>query len=310
MSIEYKRGRATELRVHIGAHKTGTTHLQAALTAAQVEIRSFGATYIPLEQARSWFSEFPYSVWGYRAVRVFPISRRYILRQRVRDLLGQIYASAVVDGWVVISEEDIIGNTQCLMECKFYPHLAKLHVIEEVAKIIPTKLFITIRSLDQFLVSAYAESIKGRRLSRRDFEAMASFFLHSKVIWYRLVKRIMRASPSSEIEVWVYDDYRENWRSFLSRLTGQSFAGASEVSIPNRTRTPSERAILDAESLALTNRIERHKAVRALFAEDLEHLDRARFDPFSDTEKKNFRCSFEQDINLINRKFPGLIKRF
>lgn len=51
-------GRVSEWRIHLGAHKTATTHLQNSLAVRADEIRRAGATFIPLEAVRPIFERY------------------------------------------------------------------------------------------------------------------------------------------------------------------------------------------------------------------------------------------------------------
>lgn len=300
----------TEWRIHVGAHKTATTHLQITLETARFQIKDLGSNFLPHQAARKFFSGSPYGRWSSQMAQTMPFVRPVLLQKKTTELLKKLRREAQVTGPMAFSEEDLLGNTLCILEGKLYPNPKKMHMVAQLSRNAPLRIFLTIRSLDGYLPSAYAEALKGVPLAQSDFRDAVERFSASSLHWTSLISRLYRIAPQAQFEVWNFDDYGTNWRELHRALLGVPLTEFPDVSPPPRTRTPSEAAILIAEANRTPRGPARARQIREIYVRDIEAGKSVKFDPLSADEKAHFRKLYQEDLSVISQRFPGVLRIF
>ncbi len=169
--------------VHLGAHKTATTHLQHAL--AQVRGRFEGRLFLPKELRAS----------GLRLQEWLSGESEGREHHRV---LRQAFAVPVR---LVISEENILGVTPGVFE-PFSPLLypraePRLRRLVQVLPDRPVILALAMREGAGFMVSCYAQALlAGRVMPFDDFRAGVD---PTALDWSGLVARLRAALPEAQI---------------------------------------------------------------------------------------------------------------
>ena len=138
-----------KFRVHIGAHKTATTHLQNSLASQRELLREAGTDYIPRRiseplRRTSWRMAIPNNVHERRWANTLSANRQG----------PQV---------VAISDENISGGSRSLLADPFYPRIeSRLRALTSLTSPARLVIFLSIRSFETLLPSAYVEAIKGR----------------------------------------------------------------------------------------------------------------------------------------------------
>ena len=307
----------TEWRFHVGAHKTATTHLQRILQSRSEELLQKSVTYLPLSVARPLLKPhiaWPYTRFTYYLSCVFPRLRGLFIdaRRRGHALGAQLKARQMTTGSLVVSEEDILGRALRwgMKGDTLYPHIHFVSYLEVLARKAPLHIFLTVRSLDGFLVSYYCETLKGHALKRSHLDAKIGEMISAPPRWLDLVRRISAAAPSARIEIWKYDEYAMKWPAMHESLCGCKLSEIADIGRPTLTRSPSERAVRLAEELAMESGPERARRVREIFREDIEGGTGEKFDPLDEPTRRILRERFERDLGEIERHFPDALRKF
>ena len=297
----------TELRLHLGAHKTATTHLQDSIAAVMAHVADQGVNYVPRDVFR----------WGvaWRKLKNRPDAQTLSdihLVPTFDPVRQELLAHVTVQGPLAVSEENLLGSLRTITKNQLYPNPKGLKLLTRLWPDKPLRLFLCIRSLDDFLPSAYCQVIKVNPLAREDLEAARQRFLLQPKPWFCLVKRIRAIAPHASLEVWNYDEYRQHWlemhRSFLG-LPGIQIAGVVD---PVSTRRLSQAMVAKAEQLpANLKGDQRRKAVFQIVRQHAEqNPDAPPFQPFSARDAAFFRDQFQRDLNAIEGHFPGVLHSF
>ena len=150
------KSRPVEWRIHIGAHKTATTHLQDTLELLRSQLSCAGIDYIPRQLMRSVRIG---KKW--RAFRRMPLGGLIGRRVFQRALVPLMQGPQVV----AISEENLIGTSRGLLTALLYPDAAhRLAPFEALARISKVRVFLSIRRFDEVLPAAYVQTLKERRV--------------------------------------------------------------------------------------------------------------------------------------------------
>lgn len=285
-------------RVHIGAHKTATTHFQDCLAEVSPQLLDLDCGYITREAFRQ--------AGGLPRI---PPSRR-LLRA-----IGLPVAALPPRHWLnlqasqtetlLLSEENILGGVSGLFSRSLYPRaeygLERLRKLAGGAEI---SIFLSIRSLSSLLPSAYAQRCRFGRSLSGDFERVRHAALLQPMRWAAFVDRVTRLFAPSDITIWRFEDYIRNPEPYLAAFCGTSTLTFTSRAAPASTRSPSADAIRATEQLdPLLPRKIREEAAMVICERD---EGQERFQPFSAEEADMLTRAYEQDIAAIRSAHPEI----
>ena len=291
----------THWRVHLGAHKTATTHLQETLTLVRPALAARGLDYIPNPLLRE--RRLAREIWKRRPLVRLPLIGPWQMREAIEAAVTPLRLGPQT---VVLSEENILGVPEQVLRVPFYPQaeqsVTRLAMLGSKAKLV---LFLSIRGYDGLLPSAYAESLKFR--PPRDGGFNRARLLATPPSWYDLVALIHRSAPGVPLRIWRQEDYRENAQAIMEEVCGLELGPLPDISDPSWTRSPTAEGIRAAEELDRDlTMVERRRQVGELYAT----AGGERFQPFSEAERSELRNRYAADLARIEREFPGEIMRF
>lgn len=293
-------------RVHLGAHKTATTHLQETLSAARIGLAERGVDFVPTLQVlrRQRFAE---ALGQRRPIARVPILGPVHMRDAIEATVAPVRAGPDV---VVVSEENILGVPRHILTRSFYPEASqRIGRLASLGLEADLRLFLSIRSQDRLLPSAYAEMLKYGLPPAGGFEDIRARLLAEPPSWFDLVARIRAAAPDVPLRVWRQEDYRANARAVMETLCGRPLGPLPDLPDPARTRSPSAAAIAAAEALppelAHGERLARVREIYAVVAPS-----DARFQPFDAGERRRLRAAYAADLERIARVFPDVMMAF
>lgn len=297
-------GPVRQWRIHIGAHKTATTHLQETLTRVRPDLAARGIDYLPNPLIRT--RRLSWVLWRRRPMARLPILGPAHMRSVFETTFDPIRTGPET---VVLSEENILGMPHHILSETFYPLAEQtLSRIASLGGRADLQLFLSIRSYDALLPSAYVESLKHSVPAPGGFEALRERLLANPPSWYDLLERIHAAAPGVPIRIWRQEDYRANAQEIMEEFCGCPLGELPEISDPSWTRTPSATAIAAAERVPEMPQPERLVRVKALFSASAPGDDR--FNPLSDAERRQLRGRYEADLARIAETWPGAMMRF
>jgi hypothetical protein len=292
-------------RIHIGAHKTATTHLQETLALVRGGLAERGVDFIPNRLVRK--HGLAVQLWKRQLIARLPFVGSAHMRDAIEAIIEPLRLGPEV---VVLSEENILGRPDQVFEEPFYPQVGQtVGRLASLAARAELELFLSIRSYDTFLPSAYAEHLKHTAPPPGGFEGMRERLVERPPSWYDLVRRIRAAAPMARLRIWRQEDYRANDAAIMAALCGCRLPPLPEISDPSWTRSPSASAIAEAEKLpAHLSHAERRALVRGIYAASDPASDR--FRPFAPPERQRLRAAYEADLGRIDRDHPEAILSF
>ncbi len=288
-----------EWRIHIGAHKTATTHVQDTLAVHREGMAARGVDYIPRE------------VFG-------PLQRRYSNPGHWRRRLWspplaalfhrQLAALRQGPDIVLLSDEDLLGYSDDLLAPVLYPRFRGTHLIQSLAHRAPVVLFLSIRAYDTLLPSAYAQLLKSHVTQPAWQSRVAAEVTAAPPSWPDLITRLLETFPSATLRVWQQENYRTHWQTFLTALAGGNMGVFPDLPPPKRTASPSAEAICAAEALpgelSLRNR---RVQVRQLYEDFAAREERARWHPYDDKTTAWLKALYAEDLRRIEEAYPGML---
>ena len=281
--------------LHLGAHKTATTHIQ--MSCAALDLDAMGVGYAGNDELT------PKRIPDMRA-RALPRKLSPWLRRR--EMLRRLGGMGRLRGRMVLSNEDWIGHGEAALEPVAYPEAGPRirSLVRGLARDGTVELFLSVRCADAFLSSVYAQVLRYRPYPG-GFEPIRARALDRPPDWVDLVERIAAAAgPGVPLRVWPYEAYRPNSLAILRAITGLPLEAAPEIADPPATRTPSAEAVRAVEALSdVTAYSERIPRVAAIY----DGIPGERFMPFTDRERALLREAYEAQLDALRRRRPEVM---
>ena len=190
-----------KLHLHLGAHKTATTHFQKVLEVNRCLYPS-NISYIEMEQFRNNVR------WKGDCVDLTVCG----------SYLEEIKNSSPT---LVISEENLSGDTGNIHRDLFlYSRIEnKLKGLECFTKAFDDiEIWFSVRSMDGFIPSVFCESLRHHRY--RKFEGV--YAGNYTQIWFPVIQSICRLFPNSRINVIRYENYTTILPLVIERIFGEN----------------------------------------------------------------------------------------
>ncbi len=291
-------------RIHIGAHKTATTHLQETLTNIRSRLVARGVDPIPLGAVRA--AGLAQALNERRIATRLPILRGVIAKRLLSEILDPLREGPET---VVLSEEKLMGAPRKVFSDPFYPMVE--HIVPTLATLggkADVTLFLSIRGFAAQLASTYAQELRVLPPPEGGFDAIRARLVKKPPSWFELAQRIRKAAPTTPLRVWRQEDYRDHKREIMSELVGCDTGALPEIKDPLRTKSPSLEAIREAEGLPRNlSAEERRRTVDAIFA---SAGPGTRFQPFSKEEIALFQENYDADMKRMDELDPEMRMRF
>lgn len=205
-----------QIALHIGAHKTATTHLQRSLSEQSEVLRDVGVRFFGPPFFRNETS----------------IKERFGLRgdvtaEQAKATFAEMSGAAKR---VIISEENFIGtmhNRFAQMAFPLYPQGAD-RISALADRIAPdgVDVFLGLRNPAHYISSCYGQALMGGH--KVVLEDVKTHNTISAIDWADLVARIKAARGVRSLTVWRYEDYRALFTQITDRLVGTQ-AGLSPL---------------------------------------------------------------------------------
>lgn len=240
-------GSGLRIIVHIGAHKTASTHLQMAMRRAGERLKGRGVAYFgPGALRRHGLGVPEYLSAG---------SEDPDHAERIRTGLAR-RPDQPCDR-LVLSDENLLGNAhnvELIHTARLYPRgparLARLAPLLPAGQVV---LALAIRNPAAFLVSAYAQRLMSGRL--QTYSDYTQGLDPARLSWADLIERVQAALPGAACHVWRYEDYPANAPEVLRILLGEAAPVARPVpGIAHPGLSARAHAALMAEAPALAAR--------------------------------------------------------
>lgn len=209
--------------LHVGAHKTATTHLQQAIRAQRRALLAQGVGFFGPPHFRS--HRFPF-----REVMAWRGAPEALRARHAPGLVGRHARLSRL----VLSEENILGGAhddEMFEQGRFYPRAgARLARFMAAAGAERVTLFLAVRDPASFLLSAYSQKLlSGSPLA---FDSFIGALAPVRLSWLELLARLLAVPGVAHCVVWRFEDYPAVAGEVLDRMLAP--AGAVRVPLPEQ----------------------------------------------------------------------------
>ena len=196
--------------LHVGVHKTATSHLQQSLWRAEDVLADNGVRFYGPKYFRLPGRSLP-ALFGLKSGRA--------PRRPPQDQIRLLRKSA---GRLVLSEENFIGELHLAEGPPMltrYPEAGdRIGALAEAMDCGGLEVFIGLRNPAAYLNSAYCQMLLGGQVMPMDqFKAKNPL---DAVDWLDLVRRIRQAPGVRHLTVWRQEDYGQIFDQVITSLTG------------------------------------------------------------------------------------------
>ena len=278
-----------QLRLHLGAHKTATTHLQRVLTRRTAALARLGVDFVPpealrpvLREARGW--------------------RHRLLGRTGARLAAAIEARATGLDVLAISDENLLGDISDVLNPRLYPRLARrLAVLAPLAEGREVHLFLAIRPLDRVWASAYAEALRHHRPRPGRLAALEAAAIADPPSWLDPIARLRDTFPRAAVTVWRYEDYRTHGRAIAGLFLGRDPGWLPDLPPPRWTISPGPAGVRAAEQVTLPMPGNlRRKRIAGLYAAH-PAAEEGPFAPFGRDAVLRLQERYSADLEALDR---------
>jgi hypothetical protein len=224
------------LAIHVGAHKTATSHLQHGFSKSRGVLRQKGVAYFGPEMLRG-------------KLRLPRLAGKP--SDPPKDLLAALDRNRMCK--LVLSEENILGTTRADLVAaaeQLYPTGdARLARLMQALGCTNATLYLSIRAPLAFLTSAHGQQQNAGR-----FAPMSDYLAHvspDALRWSELVQRLASVPDVARVVVWRYEDYPAIVPTVQDSMLGRG----RRFDLPDRKRLvgTSARALEHARAVLAEN---------------------------------------------------------
>lgn len=292
-------------RIHIGAHKTATTHVQEILMLMRDRLVADGVDFIANHDVRR--SGVAKALNRRRLGFRVPLVRGRMVQGIMADHLDPLRRGPTR---MVLSEEKLLGGSQHVFSTPPYPMAGRIAgLLDALRSRADVTVYLSIRDFAKQLPSAYVQELKFLPPLGGGFDALRERVRANPPRWSGLVERIRTAAPDLPLVIWRQEDYRAHPCEILSILCGTGIRELPEMEDPFWTKSPSLEAVRAAEALpGDMPKEERFRTVLDLYRD--APAGQTRFDPFTGEDKAMFKAAYDADIARIREIAPGSLLEF
>jgi len=301
-----------EFRLHLGFHKTASTHIQRILDHNQRHLRPFGTYVVPHKRLRNKYT---------RVTETF--ANQQIGMDYGEPMTREEYDALAVDFWegvpferfkrVILSEENVAGHVgQCVYPGLLYRFPKTYMRYFRAALPVPaTEIDVVIRSYDTFFASCYLEYISSTGAHRYiPVEEMMTKVMVNAPSWLDVLEMLGQVFSTAKINVWIYEDLRQTMPQLMHELTGRPEDTLLPLDDTTRSRaSPSGTVLAEFEKVVRAQGIDAGLAAWKDLKEEFGQTKGAAFVPWSDRDTAHLKHLYAHDIAEIDAHPRFILRR-
>ena len=203
------------IALHLGAHKTATTHLQTVMERNASVLAAAGVAFAGPRDLRGS---------GKTLFDRFPGPRNPTPHASARPVGEELAALANGAGRLVLSEENYLGPTFPTGSQAGVPLYSQAETrvarLVELFAPLPVELFLAIRNPASFLISVFGQNLMGGKIG--SFESFVGKIEPIDLSWLELLTRLSNVAGLAGLIVWRFEDYPALQSTIYRRLLGLS----------------------------------------------------------------------------------------
>ena len=282
--------KSPDVILHIGAHKTATTHLQMALQSARPALSAQGVAFYGPTQLRKDGQFLPERL----GLPFAKVQSSVDAKAEWQSMVGDAKR-------VVLSEENFVGvlnrKGAQLVTPLYSNAVERIAALASVTAPEGIDVFLSIRAPATFLNSAYSQILmSGGQVRPEIFKAKNPL---PTVDWVKYINRLTHIQSLRSLTVWPYEDYAAHFLKIVSLMVGSGPAKSVNWESEWAHRSLSARAVAEIMELDQTERSTRKaKLIKSKFPVSESF---AQFDVFSGEDHARSGVLYADQIRAIEQ---------
>jgi hypothetical protein len=277
--------RFSEVRLHIGAHKTATTHIQDVLEKNATLLKSNDVLYLPRSFMRSsgLSAAVRDNYWEVQS------------QDRLTNIADLISSSNSLPRRILISDEDMLGMSIDILRGLYTNISLRMKPWECKTTGCRTTVFLSIRDYANLLPSAYAQAMRDGALVS-SFETYLDFWNSVAPSWSSVVGELKTVFPAADIKVWTFEHYVTHARQITAMLADIE-SPLVDAPIPHETKRLSMSAVQAIANLDRRLSLgSRRQRVSEIVASDTSG---DAYDPLGATDRSALSARYQTELAQI-----------
>ena len=270
------------IHLHLGAHKTASTHLQATFRENAARLGSDGVRLVLPSEVRRLAGP------GRRAaakMAPLPSLRAFAAERRLARLSGEERRLIVMDENSLGLCAEVIGTGA------LYPSAtARLRVLRRLSGMREATVWLSTRDYAAFFAGVHAQSIRDAAAMPLS-EAKRARLAALPRRWPDIVADIRKALPGAKIVMWDFADYAALYPTLLAQISGRE-----DLRHWARRPMPTPRADAMKEMFALAASRPGGDVLKGEYAAFAERRDGPPYMPFTEIERKDMSAAYAEDL--------------
>ena len=285
-------GDGMTVHIHLGAHKTASTHIQAILRKNAAELTAAGVTIVRPKEVRT-------AVGSVRERMGHPLFPAFggMPRRRAMRRLARLGAGAT---HLVAADENTLGLCADIVSTGLlYPDAGiRTALWQRFRDGHDTTIYLAIRAYPSFFAAVHAQAGRNGRYERL-MPAQAAALAALPRRWPEVIDEISGALPGAKVILWAYEDYAAVRSEVLMRMTGLSDLKPVAV---RPMRTPTAAAMTALSEAGLRGHVT--EAQRAeIIAIHPNVKGAAAYSPWTPDQRAYMRAAYAEDLTALKARF-------
>ena len=287
-----------DVRLHLGAHRTGTTRLQQELRRRAAHLDQRGIAVAWPGQLRPEIGD-----WRFAVCARVPALGRVVRTENVK-LLSAARAGALARGRdrLVVSEENYAGSIDRMVRSGvLYPDIVRrTALIAPVFREDPVTVLFSIRSYAGMFASLYAQM--ARRRPAPEFDGLKARMLALPRRWPAVLADLTRVFPQAQVLVWPFETRHGNGIEAVRLLLGEDRIVAVNEDLPAVYSSPTAPAIERLNRMRSPKG--RTREARRAVIKSYPAGEHPPFRPWTEEERAVFDAAYAEDLHVLRTAPP------
>jgi len=296
--------------VHLGAHKTATTHLQNVLQKAESTLKGSGIYYWSLDDFRAKITK---QIDWNRSHSPGFFKRIFFPGECPNRNPFSMFADTVdkisrEHGKIIISDENLLGGAKAIYDTNqiYGKNANRIFFIRKLFRKYDVQFFLSIRNPATFLPSIYCESLSWMKF--RPFEEIFQKKPLHELSWLPLISVLRDGLPGQKLTIWDYEVYRNDKQFIIDQLTGEDLSNWDLLEDQEPKARFSAKAVDLISHGSFKNYDEKYwrKKVNEIVVANPVSASNPKYQPFTTEMVKQLTLGYKRDLKKIE-KMPGVV---
>lgn len=280
------------VHIHLGAHKTASTHIQATFKKNAAALAAAGVTIVRPKDVRT-------AVGTVRERMGHPLFKRLGGRAR-RQAIHRLTGLGAPAAHLVAADENTLGLCADIIATgTLYPDAGIRSALwQGMAARRDATVYLAVRAYPSFFAAVHAQAGRNARYEPL-LASQAAALAALPRRWPDVVADIAAALPEANLILWAYEDYAHLRPEILRRMTG--LTDLSPVAVrPMRTPTAAAmRALAEAGQHGPVSQDLRAEII----ARHPHEKGASAYSPWTPEQRTQMRAAYAEDLIILKRRY-------